>query len=75
MKKLINIAKPFLRGVIKSFPVGNAIVEGVQNVKAGDGEKPHNWVSIITQLTICGLIVYAFVTHTITIDQVLGYLK
>ena len=85
MKKIFQIARPFLRGVVKSFPLGNAVIEGVNNAKAStnNAEKadtisnplPHDWVSIITQATVSGLIVYAFVTKAITIDQVIGFLK
>ena len=82
MKKLFTFLKPVLRGAIKSIPFGNVAVEigtsikeAVQGKNELDPSKPtHDWKSIITQLVALGLIVYAFATHLITLDEVLGYL-
>ena len=88
MKK--GILKAVFRGVVKSFPLGNVIIETVNNFKAKpliniepreqadvikQIEKPHNWVSIATQLIIVGAIVYAFATKQIDLNQLINILK
>ena len=88
MKK--GILKAVFRGVVKSFPLGNVIIETVNNFKAKpliniepreqadvikQIEKPHNWVSISTQLIIIGAIVYAFATKQIDLNQLIDILK
>ena len=77
MKKLLTFVKPVVRGAIKSLPLGNVAVEIAGNIKANKNEtaKPHNWKSIVTQVIVIGAIVYAFATHLITLDQLIGYLK
>lgn len=87
MKPKKGILKAILRGILKSVPIGNTIVETVENFKAKPVidaatneivekiEKPHNWVSILTQLTVIGVIVWAFVTKQITIEQLINFLS
>lgn len=87
MKPKKGILKAILRGILKSVPIGNTIVETVENFKAktnaeiesggevGKVEKPHNWISILTQLTVIGVIVWAFVTKQITIEQLINFLS
>ncbi len=74
--------KAIFRGILKSLPFGNVVTEVVQNIQNKDAlvteEIPatgHNWVSITTQAVIVSIIVYAFYTKQITIDQVIEYLK
>ena len=77
MKKLKSILKPVLRGAIKTIPYGNVAVEFFQNWKAENklGEsKPHNYVSMVTQILGWSALIYAFYTHVITLDQLLGYI-
>lgn len=76
-KGLLNAFKPAVRGIVKSVPAGNIIVETYKNVQAiKNGEaKPHNWVSIIIQsLCIVGIF-YAFYTKQIDVNQLLSILK
>ena len=90
MKPRKGILKAIFRGVVKSFPIGNVIVETIQNYKAkpllnvepseqaeivNKTEKPHNWVSIAVQLLITAGIVYAFATKQITIDKLIELLN
>lgn len=70
MKKILNILKPVVRGAVKSIPVGNTILEVVNKIK---DPKKHSWVSIATQIICIIAIVYAFVSHTITLDSLLSY--
>jgi len=76
MKRIITLLKPMARGIIKSFPLGNAIIEGVKSGKAQVNGKPapHNWVSILMQFICIGAIIYAFITHAISLDTLLKYL-
>lgn len=84
-----KIVGAFLRGAVKSFPLGNAVIEGVQNAKGvtkevitesgevvkGAVKEPHNWVSIITQAAFVGLIIWAVVSKQIDINQAVEWLK
>jgi hypothetical protein len=82
LKKVFVFLKPILRGAIKSLPFGNAVVEigesikeTVDNVKK-DSAKPltHNWLSIAVQIIGMAVIIYAFFTKAITIEQVLEFI-
>tara|TARA_R110000868_G_scaffold308_2_gene2553 strand:- start:1016 stop:1297 length:282 start_codon:yes stop_codon:yes gene_type:complete len=82
LKKVFTFLKPILRGAIKSLPFGNAVVEigesikeSVDNVK-NDSAKPltHNWLSIAVQIIGMAVIIYAFFTKAITIEQVLEFI-
>jgi len=80
MKKLI---KAFGRGVIKTLPLGSAVVETAQNLKASkenatnisNTKLPHSWVSIVSQILVWGVLAYAFYHGTISVDQIINYLK
>lgn len=82
MKKKNPILKALFRGVVKSIPAGNVALQLVNNVKheldnknvINKPDKPHSWISIVTQGICVAAIVYAFVTKTITVEQVLSYL-
>jgi hypothetical protein len=89
MKKPFKAIKAFFRGAIKSFPIGNAILEGAENVKkekvtaeniteaidTTNKEKPHSWVSILTQLAFTSLFVYLFYTKQITAENLQEIVK
>lgn len=85
-----KIIVAFLRGVVKGFPLGNAIIEGVNTVKGGivkdivtpAGETvtgivkdPHNWISIIVQVATILALAYGVYTHTIDINKVIETLQ
>lgn len=82
MKKVLSFVKPFIRGAVKSLPFGNAAIEIGTSVKEfvvnkqSGLAKPatHDWKSIITQVVVLGLIIYAFASGTITIEQALAWL-
>jgi hypothetical protein len=82
LKKVFIFLKPILRGAIKSLPFGNAVVEISESIKetvdnnAKDSAKPltHNWISIAVQVIGLSVIVYAFITKAITIEQVLTFI-
>lgn len=71
-----KIILPVLRGAVKVVPFGNAVVEIAQNVSASANEEtpPHTSASIIAQVISWAAIIWAFYTHTITLDQLLKYL-
>lgn len=88
--KIIKIAGTFLRGVIKAFPLGNAIIEGVNNVKGGiikdvitpAGEtvtgtvkSPHSWLSVIVQISVIALIIYAVYSGKVDVAQAITWLQ
>jgi hypothetical protein len=82
LKKVFVFLKPILRGAIKSLPFGNAVVEIGESIKetvdnnTKDSAKPltHNWISILVQVIGLSVIVYAFITKAITIEQVLEFI-
>ncbi len=66
-----------VRGVVKTLPFGNFIYEAAENVKhakAGN-PAPHHKFSLFIQFVLLGLIVYAFVSRQITIEQVLRFIE
>lgn len=81
MKKFPILSAVF-RGVVKSVPMGNVAFQAVKNVKHElenkdsivSKEKPHDWISVITQALCVAALVYAFATKAITIEDLLGYL-
>jgi len=88
MKK--GILKAVFRGVVKSFPLGNVVIETINNFKAkpiyeldvekqvekiSGFDKPHNWVSIATQSVIVAAIIYAFVTKQIDLNKLIEILN
>lgn len=82
MKKIISFVKPFVRGAVKSLPFGNAVIEIGTSIKEAvvnkqnDSAKSltHDWKSIMTQVVVMGLIIYAFAVKSITIEQALEWL-
>ena len=82
LKKVFVFLKPILRGAIKSLPFGNAVVEIGESIKetvdnnAKHSAKPltHNWLSIAVQIIGIAVIIYAFFTKAITIEQVLEFI-
>jgi hypothetical protein len=78
VKKIFQF--PLIRGILKSFPVGNWAYEVAQNIKHYKDPKkanepaPHSAISLLAQAVFLGLIIYAFVTKQITIDQVLNFI-
>lgn len=77
LKRVFNFLKPVVRGAVKTLPLGGAVIELVDNITKefkGD-KKKHSYASILIQLTGLGLIVYAFVTKQVTIEDVLQLLN
>lgn len=80
MKTLKSIG----RGILKSLPGGNPIIEALKNkqgvvkeVITESGEavnakisKPHDWVSIITQALTTGLIIWAIASGKLSLEQI-----
>jgi hypothetical protein len=83
--KLFNrlglIVKPIFRGALKSIPVINPVIEIVNNIrnetKAKEGQpvKTHSYISIVTQFICVGVVLYAFFSKQLPVDQVLELLK
>lgn len=78
-KRIFSGLKPVFRGVVKSLPLGNVAIEIFDNVKKEVKEnttpKQHSYISIFIQLVCIALIIYAFSTKQITIEQVLQLLN
>jgi hypothetical protein len=81
MKKIKKIlggifGSPLVRGVVKTLPFGNFIYEAAENVKhaRAGAETPHHKLSLFIQFVLLVLIVYAFVTKQLTVEQVLYYI-
>lgn len=83
--KFKKFVAPVVRGLIKSLPFGNVVVETATNIATEMENKnttdvseakelPHNWVSITIQLLALIGIVYAFVSKQITIETFLELL-
>lgn len=80
MKTLKSIG----RGILKSIPGGNPIIEAVKNkqgvikeviTEQGDVvtakvKEPHNWVSIITQALTTGVIIWAIASGKLSLEQI-----
>lgn len=77
LKKLFG--NPLVRGTLKTIPFGNLVYEWAENIKAAkDPEKqgqplPHSPISLLAQTVFLGLIIYAFLTKQITIQDLLNY--
>jgi len=71
---------PIIRGTLKSLPFGNLVYEIAENVRnAKSPEKkengmPHSPVSLLAQIIFLSIIVYAFYTKMISIDDVMRYI-
>ncbi len=81
-KRIGNIVRPIIRGVLKSIPILNPVIEIIENFKndavtknEGLEIKKHNYLSILFQLICVGAVVYAFATKQITVDDVLKLLN
>jgi predicted acyltransferase len=87
MKKIFSaikaIGKPIMTGALQSVPGGNALVKTVPAVvamikgKYADipaKDKPQ-WMEVLIELVIVGVIVYSFATHAITVDEVLRLIR
>jgi hypothetical protein len=74
------LQNPLVRGTIKSLPGGNFVYELAENIrhaKKGGKEQssaPHSAVSLLAQLVFLGIIIYAFATKQISIDDVMRYI-
>lgn len=90
LKKLIKsiVQSPIVRGIVKSLPGGNLLYEVGENVVGNVVNeiaktkelipreiKPHNWISILIQAVGIGLLLYAFFTKQISIQEVLNLLN
>jgi hypothetical protein len=71
---------PIVRGTLKSLPFGNFVYEVVENVthkknpeKKAD-KSPHSAISLLAQLVFLSIIIYAFATKQISIEEVLRYI-
>lgn len=77
IKKVLG--NPIIRGTLKSLPFGNLAYEVAEQIKHATnpetkgGKLPHSPVSILFQLVFLALIIYAFFTHQITIDDLMRY--
>lgn len=74
--KLGRFFTGFVKGAVRSLPLGNALVDGIENVslKKEDGTRPHSWIAIAAEIAFVGLVIYAFITKMITVDDLLKYL-
>ncbi len=85
-----KIIGAFFRGAVKAFPLGNAIIEGVNNAKGGviqevvtpAGETvvgkvkdPHSWISIVVQVSLILALAYGIYTKQIDINKVVEVLQ
>lgn len=85
LKGFFNTLKTIGRGVIKAVPIGNVLVEAVQNKKAviaakdenGNPvpvDKPHSILSMVVQVIIVLAIGWAFYTEKISVHQLINLL-
>lgn len=74
--KLGRFLAGFAKGAARSIPVGNAIMDGIENIASKKDDKaPHRWPAIVAEIVFVGLISYAFITKMITVDQLINVLK
>jgi len=87
--KPLKAIKAFIRGALKSLPGPNAIIEGIENVKAEkvkaeniteaidatNAEKPHHWISILTQLALTSVFLYLFAENKLTFENLVKLLE
>jgi len=75
-KKMKEKLKAILRGLVKSVPIGNVLVETIENKKAPTSEdKPHNWLSILAQIGGILIIFYMSYKKELPIEQMLELLR
>lgn len=69
--------KAVARGTLKSLPYGNSVIEVIDNVKKElrKDAVAHSYISILVQLTMLTLIVWAFVTERINLHAFIDALK
>lgn len=72
----------FTRGMIRTVPIGNGIMDGVENVKAlkelkaGKINKlPHSWTAILVELIGCLVIIIAWRHGLITQELMMKLLN
>lgn len=80
LKTIGAVVAPLVRGTVKSLPGGSLMFEVINSIKhvkdpakAGD-QRPHSPISILAQVVFLAVIVYAFYTKQITIDDVMNYI-
>lgn len=78
-KNILRFIVPIVRGAVKTvFPPAATAIEIGKNIieakKEGEKKLPHNWTSIVTQVIGWGVIIYAFATKLITVEQVLKFI-
>jgi hypothetical protein len=74
-----------LRGLIRINPAGNAAIDIVENIatifknKKGLGENkiqlPHSWNAILVEIIGVGIIIYAYYTKIITVEQLKQFVE
>lgn len=78
MKKVFKFAGTFLKGAAKSFPLGNAIISGVEGATGKDlatGEpKVINWQVIIVEVVVVAGLVYLVAKGILPVAELLEFL-
>jgi hypothetical protein len=78
-KKIFKIIFGVFRGLLRTNPAGNAVIDIVENVTAvikkknDAGQKielPHSWSAIIVEVVGVACIIYAFNSGIISVEQV-----
>lgn len=89
MIPIFRVIGAFLKGAVRSFPLGNAIIKGVETAKGGalktvltaDGDvvkgqvkDPNAWLKIVVEVAVTGAVIWAFLTKAITADDMIRVL-
>jgi hypothetical protein len=78
MKKVFKFAGTFLKGAAKSFPLGNAIISGVEGATGKDlatGQpKQVNWTVIAVEVVAVAGLVYLVAKGILPVDQLIEFL-
>ena len=78
MKKVFKFAGSVLKGAAKSFPLGNAIISGVEGATGKDlatGQpKEINWTVIIVEVVSVAGLVYLVAKGILPIDKLIEFL-
>lgn len=80
MKKFKLIAGSFIKGALKSNPLGNAIVTGIQAVRGTDlgtgaPAKPVNWVALVAEIGGVLVLAYLVVKGVIPVEKLIQFLQ
>jgi len=79
MKKVLKFAGTFLKGVAKSFPLGNAVISGVESATGKDvatGEpKKINWNVIAVEVICVGGLVYLAAKGILPVKDLLDFIS